>query len=141
MNELSRRRRALMAAAKKGKSDMNGWTDGVAYTDLTIVENSYVAPDGAISSYNGWSRTGFVPCGGAVSITFPPLGQNYAGDPRFNYFYNSANASSASRVQQITLSKTQSKTIAVPSTAKYFVISSTTSGLINCVNAGIIPNA
>ena len=140
MNEILRRRRALMGQIK-GKSDMNGWTDGVAYTDLTIVNGQYVSADGLIQNYSGWSRTGFVPCGGASSITFPPLGQSYAGDVKFNYFYSAQNSSSSSTVQRITLSRTQSKIINVPSTANYFVISSETANLITCVNAGIIPNA
>lgn len=45
------------------------WTDGVPYS-YTLVANEYVS-SGNITSYNGWSRTPYLPCNGIsrVSIT------------------------------------------------------------------------
>lgn len=119
-------------------SDMNGWTDGVAYTNLTIVENEYVAKgSGAIISYTGWNRTGYVPCDGASSITFPPLPET-GGSAQSNAFY-SANHDVVEK--GVSLSRTETVTINVPATATYFIISSDASALTSCINAGIVPNA
>lgn len=43
------------------------WTDGVPY-DYELVQNEYVSA-GTIRTYNGWSRTPYLPCKDASSIT------------------------------------------------------------------------
>ena len=59
-----------VTVSESPKSDMDGWSDGVAYTDIDIVENSYYTGTGSIASYNSWNRTGKIPCDGASSIVF-----------------------------------------------------------------------
>lgn len=122
-----------------GSSDMNGWTNGVAYTDLTIVENEYVvAASGEIDQYAGWNRTGYVPCNGANTIYFPAMPQvGTASEPRSNWFYTESKV----KVRAISLSKTQGKTISVPATAYYFMISSSADALDDCIEGGIVPHA
>lgn len=125
----------------KGKSDMDGWTDGVSYTDLTIVQNEYCqAITGNFMSYNGWDRTGYVPCNGASTITFPPMPQS-DGAPDSNRFFKEDKTVYGSRSDKIELSKTESTTITVPSEAYYFVISSESAALASCIGGGIVPNA
>lgn len=122
-----------------GSSDMNGWTNGVAYTDLTIVENEYVvAASGEIDQYAGWNRTGYVPCNGANTIYFPAMPQvGTASEPRSNWFYTESKV----KVRAISLSKTQGTTISVPATAYYFMISSSADALDDCIEGGIVPHA
>lgn len=117
------------------KSDMNGWTNGVAYTNLEIVQNEYCAQaTGAFSHYDGWDRTGYVPCNGASSIVFPPVPQE-SGTVTSNNFFTENHV----RISYITLSKTDPTTITVPSNAYYFVISSDSAAVASCINAGIVP--
>ena len=132
-----------MAQAKAGgKSDMNGWTDGVAYTDLTIVQNSYVQrTNGEFKGFNGWDRTGYVPCDGASSITFPPCNQIEAGNVSSNWFYKQDKTPLAGGTDlPFVLSRTSPTTIMVPTGAYYFVISSDSAPLAACINAGIVPH-
>ena len=122
-----------------GSSGMDGWTDGVAYRNLEIVQNEYCkAADGSFVSYNGWDRTGYVPCDGAGSITFPPFtgasSVSACGSNRF--FDQNHNVVTG----QITLSLTETKTIIVPSGAYYFVLSCESAPLAACINDGIIPH-
>lgn len=123
----------------KQTSSMTQWYDGVAYEDLTIVNNEYIkASDGAVQTYAGWDRTGFVYCEGASSITFPPLPENGGTVPQSTAFYS---GEGTGRIDKFALSKTESVTVTVPSNAKYFAISSNSSALASCVNAGIVPHA
>lgn len=117
------------------KSDMDGWTNGVAYTNLEIVQNEYCAQaTGAFSHYDGWDRTGYVPCNGASSIVFPPVPQE-SGMVTSNNFFTENHV----RISYFTLSKTDPTTITVPSNAYYFVISSDSAAFASCINAGIVP--
>lgn len=135
MTDLMNRRRALMAEkTESGKSDMHGWTDGVAYTDLEFVENEYVKLDGQFESYNGWSRTGFVPCNGASEIAIPP--SSYTGSNRYNAFYDS----SKSFIKTFTTQYNQPIIVPVPADASFFVLSSSSTALPQCCNAGIVPH-
>lgn len=120
------------------KSDMNGWTDGVVYTDLEIVENSYYANSGRIASYNGWSRTGKVPCDGAASITFKANGATNI-DKAFCYFFDE----SETKLQTFAEAPKRDTdvTVTVPSGAYFFGISAQTNTLAAQITAGIIPNA
>ena len=54
-------------AGGETSGDGTEWTDGVPY-EYTLVENEYVNING-FKSYNGWSRTTYLPCRGASSIT------------------------------------------------------------------------
>lgn len=131
------------ASTSSGKSDMDEWTDGVAYTDLTVVANEYVKSNsGAFAAYNGWSRTGFVYCEGASTITFPAMPDDGSGGSDLgtsNAWYTDQNTNT--RISNISISKTHSTTVTVPANAKYFAISSATAGLESCIANGIVPNA
>ncbi len=137
MNSILRRRRALMGlgAGNNGKSDMNGWTDGVKFTDLTVFDNKYWNSNLVLTSYNGWSASGYIPCAGASKIYFPRLQQSGGSAVNYNGFVD-ANKQKISNIQ---LSRVAPTTVTVPANAAYFVISSDTTPLNNCINAGIIP--
>lgn len=53
--------------------DGTAWTDGVPY-EYTLVANEYVGEakngNNGFKTYNGWSRTPFLPCKGVSSITY-----------------------------------------------------------------------
>ena len=124
----------------KQASGDNVWYDGAPYENLTIVANEYVqASDGAFRSYAGWSRTGFVYCDGAAYIVFPPMAEGGTGKVQSTHFY-STNAQSG-HLNKFELSRTESTTVPVPSSAKYFAISSNTDALSACINTGIVPYA
>lgn len=128
----------VTVTASSGTSDMDGWTDGVAYTDLEVVQNEYVkATDGSIQSYNGWNRTGYVPCDGASSLTVPPMPQEETARVLSNWFYDENH----NPVNGFQLSRTESTTVTVPATAKYFIVSSNAAALASCIGAGIVPHA
>ena len=112
------------------------WYDGKSY-ELTLIDNSYFkAANGQITSYNGWSRTDYVYCHGASSITFPACPQ-VTGDVNSCAFFDE----NKGFVANIMLSKTEPKTISVRSDAYYFGISSETAAIQTCVGNGIVPNA
>ncbi len=122
-----------------GSSDMHGWTDGVPYTDLTIVKNEYCqASSGRFLPYEGWDRTDYVPCNGASSITFPPLNQHDSGAVSSNGFFDENHIFITG---SLVLSRTESTTVTVPSNAYYFVISCESEPLETCINTGVIPHA
>lgn len=119
-------------------SDMEHWVDGVAYANLTIVDGEYVEySTGTIKPYSGWNRTGYVPCNGASTIYFPPVPQTYSSQPQSNCFYTQ----NKTYVSSIILSKTEAKTITVPSNAYYFIISSDGDAIETCISNGIVPHA
>ena len=138
MTELAKRRRAILAGTSKGKSNMDGWTDGVPYTDLTIYKNSYYNSSGHSSGYNGWNRTGYVPCDGASTITFPAAtGASQADLTNWSHWFDASNNS----VGKIILSPTHDVTVSVPSTAVSFGLSTINTVLENIINTGIVPHA
>lgn len=125
-----------MAQAKAGgKSDMNGWTDGVAYTDLTVVNNSYCTQNGQFISYNGWKRTEYVPCDGASSISFPKV-----GGAATNVVYNSFFSANHAPLENFRLSTTAPVEIPVPSNAAYFAVSNANTVFDKLLQDGIIPH-
>lgn len=137
MNELMRRRRAMMTqGGGNGKSDMNGWTDGVPYTDLEVVKNSYYN-NGVPANYNNWDRTGYVPCSGAGSITFPPMPVGGATSYLYwNYFFDA----SKNKISAITMSNDQSITVNVPANAAFWGASCYYAYLLNFLGGNIIPH-
>lgn len=121
----------------QGKSDMDGWADGIAYTDLEIVQNEYVnRNDGSFDSYTGWNRTGYVPINGASTLTVPAMGGS-GGNTRYNAFYTSSHT----WISSFDIAHGQALTITVPSNAYYFVLSESASTLAGIINSGVIPNA
>ena len=118
-----------------GRSDMNGWTDGVAYTDLEIIENQYInSGSGAYVNYNGWSATGYVPCDGCSSLTFNHVYQSTT----YGAFYDADH----NRVAGINLlNRDQPHDYTVPAEAHYFAFSQGSQNLLDTIEAGIIPNA
>lgn len=125
----------IIPYAPKSVSNMNGWANGIAYADLTIVQDSYITNAGAIQPYAGWDRTDYVPCNGLESITFSPLPQQ-SGTVDYCGFYYKDKAF----CKKITLSKTENSTITVPNGAYYFIISSERAALASCISGGIVPN-
>ena len=121
--------------APKSVSNMDGWANGVAYADLTIVQDSYITNSGVIQSYAGWDRTDYVPCNGLYSITFPPLPQNDGTVDYCGFYYKDK-----AFCKKITLSKNANSTITVPNGAYYFIISSERAALASCIGGGIVPN-
>lgn len=120
------------------KSDMNGWTDGVAYTDLEVVADSYYTNSGGISPYNGWNRTGMVPCDGATSITLKANG-NGSSSKDFCWFFDANKV----KIQRFNVGISRDNDIieTVPSGAYFFGISASAAIVTAQINAGIIPNA
>lgn len=120
-----------------GKSDMNGWTDGVSYTDLTIVQNQYCqAASGKLLAYTGWDRTGYVPCHGAAKLVIPPMPQEGTSTILSNWFYDQDKLP----LQRIpALSRNQSTIVTVRADAYYFILSSDAAALSSCLNAGVVP--
>lgn len=119
-----------------GKSDMNGWTDGIKYTDITIVENEYVNKnDGSFPSYQGWDRTGYVPCNGAKSISLPAL-RGTGGQSLNDAFYTESKTFiSAFSIEH------SPKTVNVPNNAYYFVLSEAAEEIAYVLETGVVPNA
>lgn len=130
-----------VAVTRMPRSDMYGWLDGSAYVDLEIVEGSWVrSATGAVVANSNKRRTGYVPCDGAGTITFPPYpspsSEYWAPDSNFFYDENKQPIGS-----KFVLSKTASVTVNVPSNAYYWIISGDPDALIECVNGGIVPHA
>ena len=144
--EETKRRRFIIRAVLEGevdvseappepKSDMNGWTDGIVYTDLEIVENEYInSGSGAFVHYNGWSRTGYVPCDGCSSLTFNHVYQTTS----YGAFYDADHNRVAGLVLQ---SRAEPHDYTVPATAYYFAFSEGSQNLLDTIEAGIIPHA
>lgn len=119
-----------------GRSDMNGWTDGVPYSDLDIVQNAYVvANDGTFTAYNGWDRTGYVPCDGVVNLIVPQF-KNDSDQAKHSWFYDDTKTP----ISRMATSVSDMKVIAVPSNAHYFVLSSDRAVLASVLNGNVIPD-
>lgn len=128
----------VTVTASSGTSDMNGWTDGVPYTNLTIVENEYFkAGTGQIIGYAGWNRTGYVPINGAGTLTIGACPQSESGRVRSNAFFDQ----NKGFISEIELSKTGATTHTVPANAYYFGLSSNATALATCIANGITPHA
>lgn len=126
-----------MQRTGSGKSNMNEWSDGVAYTDLTLVTGEYVdSSNGAFISYGGWQRTGYVPCNGATMITIPSMG-GAGSNPNYNAFYTKDKVF----IKNFTIYHTQDANVSVPSNAYYFAISETVHNMTTIINKGITPHA
>ena len=142
--EETKRRRYIIRAVLEGevdfseappepKSDMNGWTDGVVYTDLEIIENTYINRYGVRSHYNGWNCTGYVPCDGCSTLEFvdSQMGSEW------NCFYDQDHV----KLQAEIMIPTGHQTITVPEGAYFFSISETAAHLAATIENGIIPHA
>lgn len=124
------------------KSDMTQWTDGIAYTDLTVVEGESVNPatgGGGFMTAAGWSRTGYVPCEGATSITFPAISNWGDANASRNWFYDSSYSPISGG--KFYLLRDRAATINVPSSASYFAVSLYPQILTDLIADGIVPNA
>lgn len=125
------------ASTSSGKSDMNGWTDGVAYTDLTIVQDEYVNKNnGNFDSYTGWNRTGYVPIDGASTLTISKMSGG-GGGSGYNAFYTQNHTF----ISSFEMVHTGPVTVTVPSNAYYFVLSETAAQLNQVLTDGVVPNA
>jgi len=139
MTELAKRRRALMVAEKaSGKSDMNGWTNGVPYTDITVYNKSYYdATTGEVKNYNGWKRTGLIPCNGASFLRFPRINHNNQADMMYNWIFDG----SRQPLQQFTISISKAYRIDIPANGAFFAISLPGTSLEQALSDGITPYA
>lgn len=130
---------ALAETMASSTSGGEGWESGVSYSDIETVDGERVVTTyglGYVESAEGWSRTGYVPCGGASKITFSAMPGSAANVGRC-YFYSG----SAIAIQQFSLSISQDKEISVPDGAEYFMISGETAALESCLEDGITPFA
>lgn len=118
------------------KSDMDGWSDGVMYTDIEVVENSYL-DDGVIKSYNGWDRTGYIPCHGASTIVFEAADVANVLNQRYNGFFDE----NKSYIQSMGRVSASGATITVPSNAHYFGFSGEDTKVAAFISAGFTPHA
>lgn len=134
------KRRALLMTQEKGsgKSDMNGWTDGVPYTDITVYNNSYYdAHTGGVKIYSGWKRTGLIPCNGASFVRFPRINHNNQGDMRYNWIFDG----SRQPLQQFTISISTTYGVDIPANGAFFAISLPATPLEQALSDGITPHA
>lgn len=75
-------------AGGETSGDGTEWTDGVPY-EYALVENEYVGANG-FKPYNGWSRTPYLPCRGASSITLSfSDGSNQLPGGAYSVWYDS----------------------------------------------------
>ena len=118
------------------KSDMNGWTDGVMYTDIEVVEDKYF-DDGTIKSYGGWDRTGYIPCHGASTIVFEAADIANGLNQRYNGFFDE----NKSYIQSMGNVSMSGATITVPSNAHYFGFSGEDTKVAAFISAGFTPHA
>lgn len=117
----------------------DGWESGVPYSGIETVDGERIYTtqnQGYIESATGWSRTGYVPCGGASKIIFSAMPGSAANVGRC-YFYSGG----AIAIQQFSLSISQDKEISVPDGAEYFMLSGETAALESCLEDGITPYA
>lgn len=126
-----------MVQSSAGKSDMHGWTNGIAYTDITVVKNSFVDNNGVFSNYSGWNRTGYVPCNGAASLEVPKLSGS-GGDTKYCAFYTAEHT----YIRKFNVAHGTGYTVvSVPANAYYFVLSETADSLTYWLETGVIPRA
>ena len=125
-----------VTVTEKPVSDMTHWTDGIKYTNIDVVENSYYSNQGAIAAYNGWSRTGYIPIDGASTIVFDPIAISRGLDRNYNWFFD-ANKTPISGFS----TDATATTVTVPENAHYFGISGETTKVTAVMNAGFTPYA
>ena len=126
-----------VTAAQVDYIEGEGWTSGSPYTGLSLVENSYFTPSSnKIASYTNWSRTKYIDCDGASSISFPKLANNNAN---YCFFFANAAEDSATNAPLERFSLTSAQTKAVPSGAKYFMICGTSTDMATFIVNDITP--
>lgn len=111
-----------VTVTQERKSDMDEWSDGVPYTDLEIVQNSYYN-NGNPSNYNGWDRTGkFFVHGAAKIVISRDASTGYAGTSSYSYFFDENGQKVGSGFSAIGTNQA-SKSITIPSEAYYVGLS------------------
>lgn len=119
-------------------SDMTQWSDGVAYTDIEVISDSYYNERGNITPYSGWSRTGKVPIHGAVSVTFEGHGTGNAGVAGIYCWWFKEDGTPLSNFGD-GLKAYEPTTKQVPSEAYYFGISGSNAQINGVILNGITP--
>ena len=114
---------------------VTGWTNGVAYSQFELVQNQYIKNDGtsAPGDYTGWSRTKFIDCHGATSISFAPLTTDTTNN-KYNAFYDEY----FKQLSTFTLSGSQ-KSVPVPEGAYYFAVSGSDSNMARFIAGDTVP--
>lgn len=120
------------------KSDMNGWADGVMYTDIEVIENSYYNGIGNPQNYNNWDRTGKIPCDGASTLVFKANGN---GDVDKTYCWFFAQDETPLQKFDAPPLRDSDVSVSVPTNAYYFGISGTRSQIAAQLTQGIYPYA
>lgn len=127
-----------VTVTEKPVSDMTHWTDGIKYTNIDVVENSYYNNRGGIASYNTWSRTGKIPCDGASTLVLKANGSGNI-DKTYCWFFTQDGSPLENFASNPSMSA--DVTLTVPSTAYYFGISSQASQVSAQLTQGIYPYA
>ena len=130
-------RRRMMRGAAGGKSDMTQWTDGVPYTGIEVVQNSYYTAGGGITSYNGWGRTGKIPIRGASRIDFAPFNAAVI-NKTFCHFFGEDGKSVGSFSSSI---QSSGGSELVPDGAWYFGLSASRDSIAAVLESSITPYA
>ena len=116
----------VTGVAESGGGDIVAtWESGVPYVK-NVVDNEYVEKNGAITTYNNWSRTDYLNCYGASKIVYS--GVTYSGE--YNAFYDK-DKKFISNFEA--LPSPEDSEVVVPGNAVYVVFSSMTSSVHNMV--------
>lgn len=126
-----------VTVTEPGRSDMDEWSDGVPYTDLEVVQNSYYN-NGSISSYNGWDRTGKFFVHGAAKLIVSRESGSSSSD-NYSFFFDE-NGTKIGNGFAVIRQNEMTNTITVPSEAYYIGISATR-GIIESIIDHIVPYA
>jgi hypothetical protein len=128
-----------VTVTEKPKSDMNGWNDGVMYTDITTATGYYTGT-GSIGQYSTWYRTEKIPCDGASKIVFEPYGTGSGGIDRTYCWFFDENKDPLSQFQT-SMPEYLGGEQTVPSNAFYFGISGTAAYMDGILENGFTPYA
>ena len=113
------------------------WTSGVAY-DYTgkIVSGEYYSTlYHKVMEYGGWSRTDYMPCKGAASISFASLGNmTNPGNYKYNAFFDE----NKSEISSFTLASSVTQ-IAVPNGAYWWMVSAEDGAMQTFASGDTIP--
>lgn len=129
--------KAWLANGFAGRKDglIEGWQDGVAYPQFDLVPNSYATTDGNIKASDTWTRTNFIDCHGASTITFAGFGSGTAANRKYNDFFDEYRTF----ISGFTIG-TSDTTITVPEGAYYFVVSGDPDIMATFVAGSTIPH-
>ena len=113
---------AIDAQAEQFNAKIDSTNSAKAYYD--VIKNSYWMYTGVPGAYNGWDRTGFMPCTpGEILCIYCPVATTY------NIFFKSATNGDKSDIKDTFALAVGNNEITVPSDAHYYGLSNTTVGM------------